>query len=98
MLHQREGVFDDFEPVDAGETDVVALATAVNPFEGCPYLDYDRSGQEGSNHPETAISDGEFRPPIRLTVETIEPLEVCQYLLPKAKYFGGIFFCVININ
>ncbi|WEL16316.1 AbrB family transcriptional regulator [Halorhabdus sp. SVX81] len=25
VLHQREGVFDDFEPVDAGETDAVAL-------------------------------------------------------------------------
>ena len=23
-VHQREGVFDDFEPVDAGETDAVA--------------------------------------------------------------------------
>ena len=24
VVHQREGVFDDFEPVDAGETDAVA--------------------------------------------------------------------------
>lgn len=24
VIHQREGVFDDFEPVDAGETDAVA--------------------------------------------------------------------------
>ncbi|GAA0681732.1 AbrB/MazE/SpoVT family DNA-binding domain-containing protein [Natronoarchaeum mannanilyticum] len=23
IVHQREGVFDDFEPVDAGETDAV---------------------------------------------------------------------------
>lgn len=23
VVHQREGVFDDFEPVDAGETDAV---------------------------------------------------------------------------
>lgn len=23
VIHQREGVFDDFEPVDAGETDAV---------------------------------------------------------------------------
>jgi len=25
LVHQREGVFDDFEPVDAGETDAVEL-------------------------------------------------------------------------
>ncbi|WP_049892189.1 AbrB/MazE/SpoVT family DNA-binding domain-containing protein [Natronococcus amylolyticus] len=24
IVHQREGVFDDFEPVDVGETDAVA--------------------------------------------------------------------------
>jgi AbrB family looped-hinge helix DNA binding protein len=25
VVHQREGVFDDFEPVDAGETDAVEV-------------------------------------------------------------------------
>ena len=25
IVHQREGVFDDFEPVDAGETNAVAV-------------------------------------------------------------------------
>lgn len=25
VVHQREGVFDDFEPVDAGETNAVAI-------------------------------------------------------------------------
>jgi AbrB family looped-hinge helix DNA binding protein len=25
VVHQREGVFDDFEPVDAGETNAVEL-------------------------------------------------------------------------
>ncbi|MFW5956778.1 MAG: AbrB/MazE/SpoVT family DNA-binding domain-containing protein [Halorhabdus sp.] len=25
IIHQREGVFDDFEPIDVGETDAVAL-------------------------------------------------------------------------
>jgi hypothetical protein len=37
VVHQREGVFDDFEPVDAGETNAVEIEDAVGAESMCRF-------------------------------------------------------------